>query len=387
MNIYYFLLISYHQASIIILSLKVSNEKRLIEMKIVIKVGTQSILSNDGSPFEAVMLHLIEQIVILQKNGHHIILVSSGAVASGRKVAGQFFDRQYGSSIGEKQVLASLGQYELMHIYASMLKKYNMLASQLLLTKQDFQTRKHYLNISRLLNEILEHKNILPIINENDSVAIEELMFTDNDELAGLIAAQMNADKLIILSNVEGVYTGHPNEPGSELISIINPKHGWPDVSTAKSFHGRGGMISKLGTARKMSSLGITTHIANIDCVSVLVRIVNNESLGTMILPTKKKSNIKKWIAYSSDQQVGSITINPSLVEIIKENKRVISILPVGIEKYTGSFKQGDLVEILTPDKRKIGIGLAKYDVIKLNEYLGKSSKPEFIHYDHLHIF
>jgi glutamate 5-kinase len=355
-------------------------------MKIVIKVGTQSILSSDGTPFEPIMLHLVEQIVLLQKAGHHVVLVSSGAVASGRKVASQFLGRQYGSSIGEKQVLASLGQYELMHVYASMLKKHHLLASQLLLTKQDFLTRKHYLNISRLLREILEHKNIVPIINENDSVAIEELMFTDNDELSGLIAAMMDADKLIILSNVEGVYTKHPNEEGSELISIIDPKNAWPEVSAVKSLHGRGGMISKLGTARKMSNLGVTTHIASINQSSAIMRIINDESLGTTILPTKKTSNIKRWIAYG-ERKTGSITINTCLVEIIKENKRIISILPVGIEKFTGDFKRGDLIEILTPNNEKIGIGLAKYDAIKLNEYLGQSSKPEFIHYDHLHIF
>lgn len=355
-------------------------------MKIVIKVGTQSILSSDGTPFEPIMLHLVEQIVSLQKAGHQVVLVSSGAVASGRKVANQFFDRQYGSSIGEKQVLASLGQYELMHVYASMLKKHNMLASQLLLTKQDFQTRQHYLNISRLLREILEHKNIVPIINENDSVAIAELMFTDNDELSGLIAAMINADKLIILSNVEGVYTKHPTENGSELISRINPKNDWPEVSAVKSLHGRGGMISKLGTARKMSNLGVTTHIASINQSSVIIRILSDESLGTTILPTKKRSNIKRWIAYG-EKKLGSIIINSRLVEIIKENKRIISILPVGIEKFTGDFKRGDLIEILTPNNEKIGIGLAKYDATKLNEYLGHSSKPEFIHYNHLHIF
>ncbi|MCE0723785.1 MULTISPECIES: glutamate 5-kinase [Legionella] len=355
-------------------------------MKIVIKVGTQSILSSDGTPFEPIMLHLVEQIVALQKASHQVVLVSSGAVASGRKVASQFLGRQYGSSIGEKQVLASLGQYELMHVYASMLKEHNMLASQLLLTKQDFQTRQHYLNISRLLHEILGNKKIVPIINENDSVAIEELMFTDNDELSGLIAAMINADKLIILSNVEGVYTKHPNETGSELISTIDPKSTWPEVSAIKSLHGRGGMISKLGTARKMSNLGITTHIASINHSSVIMRILNDEALGTTILPTKKRSNIKRWIAYS-EKKTGSITINSCLVKIIKENKRIISILPVGIEKFSGEFKRGDLIEILTPDNEKIGIGLAKYDAIKLNEYLGHSSKPEFIHYDHLHIF
>ena len=356
-------------------------------MNIVIKVGTQSILSEDGTPFEPIMQHLVDQIALLQKEGHHVVLVSSGAVSSGRKLARQLLGRQYGSSLGEKQVLASLGQHELIRIYASMFKAHHILASQLLLTKQDFQTRKHYLNIARLLREILNHKNIVPIINENDSVAIEELMFTDNDELAGLIAAQLNADKLIILSNVQGVYKGHPNEPGSTLIPVIHSKKDWPEVSLSMSAQGRGGMISKLGTAHKMSMLGITTHIASMGEPSVIMRIINQEQLGTVILPCKKKSNIKRWMAFNSDKQTGSISINPCLFDILKENKRVISILPVGIDRCSDNFKKGDLVEILTPTGQKIGVGVARYDAHKLCEYLGQKDRPEFIHYDHLHIF
>lgn len=357
-------------------------------MKIVIKVGTQSILSSDGTPFESVLMHLVEQLVALQRAGHELVLVSSGAVASGRKAASGLLGRHYGTSIGEKQVLASLGQHELMHLYAVLFKSHKILVSQLLLTKQDFQTRQHYLNISRLLREILGDKNIIPIINENDSVAIEELMFTDNDELAGLIAAQVNADKLIILSNVRGVYTGHPDESGSEFISVIDPQQQeWPEVSAVKSQHGRGGMLSKLGTARKMSNLGITTHIASIEHPFVLTKLVEGEELGTVILPSKKKSNIKRWIAFSNDKYTGSIAINPCLHEIIKENKRALSILPVGVVSCTGDFKRGDLVEIISPDQRKIGLGIAKYDAEKLREYLGQKDKPEFIHYDHLHIY
>lgn len=356
-------------------------------MKIVIKVGTQSILSSDGTPFEPIMKHLVEQIVILQKAGHHVVLVSSGAVSTGRKVAQNTLGRQYGNSIGEKQLLASLGQHELMRLYASLFQKHHILASQILLTKQDFETRKHYLNIARLLREILQQKNIVPIINENDSVAIEELMFTDNDELAGLIAAQMNVEKLIILSNVQGVYTCHPDEPGSEIIPVIDPQKDWPEVSAVKSAQGRGGMSNKLATARKMSGLGITTHIASIDIPSVITRILEKEQIGTLILPTKRKSNIKKWMAYNNSKRSGVILINQGLFDILKENKRVISILPVGIEQCTGEFKKGDLVEILNPEGQKIGIGLAKYDASKLSEYLGQKGKSVFIHYDYLHIF
>lgn len=356
-------------------------------MKIVIKVGTQAILSADGTPLESIMLNLVEQIIRLQQNSHHVVLVSSGAVGYGRNVARHILGCKYGSSIGEKQVLASLGQHEIMHVYASMFRKHNMLASQILLTKQDFHTRQHYLNIARLLHEVLGHKNIVPIINENDSVAIEELMFTDNDELAGLIAAQINADKLIILSNVEGVYSGDPKDPQSRLIPVISPENGWPQVSAAKSTHGRGGMISKLGTARKMSDLGITTHIASINQPNAILRIIDNEQPGTIILPGKKKSGIKRWMAYNAHKQSGSIVLNACLCTILKENKQVISLLPVGIVDCHGEFRKGDLVEILSPDGDKMGIGVARYDTVRLKGYCGLKNKPEFIHYDYLHLF
>ncbi|WP_133126862.1 glutamate 5-kinase [Legionella nagasakiensis] len=356
-------------------------------MKIVIKVGTQSILSNDGTLCEATMLELVKQIAFLQQSGHQVVLVSSGAVGSGRKVAEQFLSRRYGSSIGEKQVLASLGQPELMHLYARMFKSHHILASQLLLTKQDFQTRQHYLNIARLLRELLEHKNIIPIINENDSVAIEELMFTDNDELAGLIAAQINADKLIILSIVEGVYLGHPDDVNAQLIKVIDPELRWPDISSTKSTLGRGGMHTKLATAKKMSDLGITTHIAGIHQPSVIRRLIQDEPLGTTILPRKKKSNIKRWIAYNDDKQNGAIHVNSCLLTILQEKKRIISILPIGIEQFTGIFKKGDLVEIRTLGNQKIGVGIARYDTNQLRDYLGKKDKPAFIHYDQLHLY
>ena len=212
-------------------------------------------------------------------------------------------------------------------------------------------------------------------------------MFTDNDELAGLIAAQINADKLIILTNVKGVYTKDPKAEDSEFIHTIAKDDDWPEVSSVKSDNGRGGMISKLSTARKMSMLGITTHIVSIEEDSVITRLIDNESVGTLILPDKKKSNIKRWIAYNANKHLGSISINECLHKILIEKKRVISILPVGIVKCDGDFKKGDLVEILSGNGHKIGIGIAKYDAKKLTEYLTLKEKPEFMHYDHLHIF
>jgi glutamate 5-kinase len=356
-------------------------------MKIVIKVGTQSILSDNGQPQLSILQELVKQIVFLQHCGHHVILVSSGAVGSGRKLMSDFLKMDKLNSVGQKQLLASLGQPELMRLYAELFKTHRIMVSQLLLSKYDFQSRQHYLNISRLLHELLKYNDIIPIINENDTVAIDELVFTDNDELAGLIAAQINADKLIVLTNVDGVYTSHPSDPGAKLISVIDPNQHWPTISGSKSSLGRGGMLSKLNTAKNMAGLGISTTIANIATSSVIIEIMENKPVGTTVLALKKKSNIKRWIAFNSDKKMGSISINKNLYQLLLDNHHVLSLLPVGIDTFTGEFQKGDLVEIKNPDQQEIGIGIARYDWKRLSEYLGKKNKPAFIHYDHLHLF
>lgn len=353
-------------------------------MKIVVKVGTQAILSDKGEIQESTIISLVKQIVDLQSKNHHVVLVSSGAVGTGRRMARDFFKREYGSSLAEKQVLASLGQPELIHNYTQHFQKHGVLAAQLLLTKQDFNTRGHYLNIARILRELLAHTNIVPIVNENDTVAIEELMFTDNDELAGLIAAQIDADKLIILTSVHGVFDGLPEDPNSKIIPIIDPEDKLQKVSAIKSKHGRGGMISKLSTARKMSELGIMTHIAHINEKEVLSRLINQETIGTKILPFKKKSNVKRWIAFNFHKSPAQIFVNQCLFDLIKDKTKVLSILPVGIEKYLGEFEKGDMITIMSPNGKKMGVGLAKYGSEKLKEYIGQNGKPVFIHYDHL---
>lgn len=357
-------------------------------MTLVIKVGTQAILAENGAPMEETLQNLTAQIARLMAGGRQVALVSSGAVGSGRHAARQLLGREYGKTTGEKQLLAAMGQHELMRTYARLLAPHGIAVAQLLLTKQDFETRKHYLNIARLLREVTAQKNVLPIINENDSVSIEELMFTDNDELSGLIAAQMNADKLIIMTSVDGVYTGHPDDPQSRRIDIIDPrKDSWPEAKATKTAQGRGGMATKLGTARRMSDLGITTHIASLGTENVILRIAAGEQIGTTILPRTRKSNLKKWMAFTSGgTQGGSITVNARLNELLHSGGRAMSLLPVGIENVGGDFKKGDLIDILSPTGSKIGIGIARYGADRLREYIGQKDKPEIIHYDYLHI-
>jgi len=355
-------------------------------VKVVVKVGTHAIIESDGTVHKGALTALTKQVAELQQAGHQVVLVSSGAVSTGRRVSHELLGPDYGRTTVEKQVLSSLGQPELIQEYRHLFKKHNLLTAQLLLTKHDFQTRSHYLNIIKILKNILEHKNIIPVVNENDSVSIEELIFTDNDELAGLIAAQLGAEKLIIFTTVDGVFDKHPDEPDAQLISIINPddESNWPSVSKTTSTHGRGGMISKLGVARKISGLGISTHIININVDDAIPKIMAGDKVGTSILAQTKKSNIKRWMAFSDWQKNGSIEVNQCLFDILKEGKRSISLLPVGIEECTGNFQKGDLIEVISPGKQQIGIGIARYDSNTLKEHIGKKGKPEIIHYDHL---
>lgn len=255
-------------------------------MKIVIKVGSQAILSENGEILEGVMQRIIEQIIVLQNKGIQVVLVSSGAVALGRMIAKKVAHCVYTDTIADKQLLASIGQPRLMAVYAKICEQQGVMVAQLLLTKYDFETQLSYHNISRLLQKTLSQSNVLAIINENDSVSTEELMFTDNDELAGIIAEQVHADKLILLTSVEGVYDKHPMDENAKLISIIQADHALPILTTHKTSMGRGGMHSKLATAKKMAAVGIMTHIAHAAERDVIVRLVlADELIGSRILP------------------------------------------------------------------------------------------------------
>lgn len=356
--------------------------------KIVIKVGSQAIISESGQVLESVMEDLVLQIVNLQRQGVQVILVSSGAVALGRIIAKEITGLTYSNSIADKQLMASFGQPRLMAIYTRLCAKYDIIASQILLTKYDFQTKRGYTNILRLLEHSIASPQVLTIINENDSVAIEELMFTDNDELSGIVAAQIGADKLILLTSIDGVYDGNPSNPESKLIPIINYKDTNVDTSGNKTSLGRGGMLSKLSTARKMASVGIMTHIAHVNEKNVLHRLViDDEMLGSRVLPTTRKTSLKRYLAVGDVHSNAFIKINNGLLDtLLKSSTGCVSLLPVGIISCSGDFKKGDLVEIITQNNKKVGVGIAHYNQAKLEEYIGQQNKPYFIHYNYLYI-
>lgn len=354
-------------------------------MRIVIKVGSQSILNVDGTPLLDVMTDVIEQLIQLNQAGHQVVLVSSGAVALGRGISRRILAREYATSVADKQLMASIGQPQLMAIYTQLCEARGYIAAQLLLTKYDFQTKRSYTNILRLLQKSLAQENIITIINENDSVAVDELMFTDNDELSGIIAAQIGADKLLLLTSIDGVYTKNPSEPDAQLIKEVYLTDELPDL-TGKTSLGRGGMSSKLTTARKMARAGVMTHIASLIEPQVIQRlVVQNEDIGTKVVPEQRQAARKKYLAFTQGTAHAQITINAGLVNALKNNHS-ISILPIGILEFKGEFKRGDMLEIISETGDKIGVGIARYNTSKLSEYIGQHAKPELIHHDYLHI-
>lgn len=356
-------------------------------MKVVIKVGSQTILSAQGEVLESVMVDIVRQIIMLQKDGVQVVLVSSGAVGLGRSIARKIGGRNYGNSVADKQLLASLGQPRLMAIYARLCEEHGAMAAQLLLTKHDFNTKQNYINILRLLQKTISQPKILTIINENDSVAIDELMFTDNDELSGIIAAQIGADKLLLLTSIDGVYDKNPEQADAKLIPIISIKDTLPELSGTKTALGRGGMSSKLNTARKMANVGVMTHIANISEPNVILRLVAGEEIGSRVIPVHKQAGRKKYLAFGQNEIRAKVMVNPCVLKILASGQTCISILPVGIEKIYGDFAKSDLIEIVDGQQNKIGVGVARYNSQKLREYLGGKNHPPLIHYDYLHLY
>ena len=343
--------------------------------KVVVKVGTNVIAKSDGSLDRTVMASLVQEISKLKNEAVDIIFVTSGAVGAGTSVV-QI--RQKANDVIRRQILASVGQITLMKIYSELFATHHNICSQVLVTKEDFKDRQHYLNLKNCFEALLEHK-IVPIVNENDVVSVTELMFTDNDELAGLIASMLNVNALIILTNVDGIFDGSSVLPviksGTNLENFISPE---------TSSFGRGGMLTKARLGAKLSKLGITTHIANGKNKQILGKILKGENVGTKFLPEKNLSSIKRWIAYSSGYEKGKVYVNKCAEEALTSQTKAASLLPVGITKIEGDFKKGDIVRIRNEQDKDIGFGLTQYDSSQAREVIGKKNKRPFIHYDYL---
>lgn len=243
-----------------------------MKKRIVIKIGSNVLTRTDGKLDVTRMSSLVDQIAWLRKQDNEVILVSSGAMASGR---GELRVDHSLDSVEQRQLFSAVGQVKLVGLYYDLFREFNIHVGQVLTMKENFQPGEQYRNQRACMMVMLEN-DVLPIVNENDTVSVTELMFTDNDELSGLIAQMMEADTLILLSNIDGIYDGHPDSPSSHIIPTVEPGRDLSQyIKEEKSAFGRGGMHSKYTTASKVSQAGIRVIIANGERENILIDLLN----------------------------------------------------------------------------------------------------------------
>ena len=353
-----------------------------IYKKIVVKVGTNVITGKNGELDLEILSSLTTQIATLQKQGIQVILVSSGAVGAGRslvKLSGTI------APVAARQVLSSTGQIKLISTYNDLFLQHGLITAQILVTKSDFSDRLHYLNMQTCFTSLLQ-QNIIPVVNENDAVSVTELMFTDNDELSGLIASMMDVEGYIILSHVDGLFD--MKSGNGAIIPVIDPstKHFHQYINPGKSAFGRGGMLTKCHIAQKLSKLGITVHIANGRKPDILLSILEGEKIGTTFLPQKPTHGPKRWIANSEGMEKGAVTVNMGAEMALVSGDRANSLLPVGIVSVEGRFLKGDIIKVCATDGTIIGYGMAQYGSEKTVSLMGQKDQKPLVHYDYLYI-
>lgn len=357
------------------------DEKR----RIVVKVGSNVLTRGDGKPDITNMSSLVDQIAQLMGMGHEVILVSSGAVACGR---GAVTPRRKLDSVEQRQLFSSVGQIKLINLYNQLFGEYGYVVGQVLTQKENFASRDSYLNQRACMQTMLAN-GVVPIVNENDTASLTELMFTDNDELSGLIAAMMDADMLVILSNVDGIYDGAPSDPDSKLIPFVPTGADMSEfVVASKSGFGRGGMGTKCGIARKLSEEGVTVVIAKGTRHNVLVDLLlhPDSTPHTLFEPRPEPmSNVKRWIAHSGSFAKGIVHVNDDAVKALLSD-RAVSLLPVGVTAMNGEWEEGEIVTIVSPSGDIIGVGRASLSSDDLARTIGKKGQKPVIHYDYLFI-
>ena len=355
------------------------------KQRIVVKVGTSTLTHDSGALDLRSMERLVRTLADLQGAGNEVILVTSGAIAVGTAKLGL---AERPRELRMKQAAAAVGQCRMMHIYDKLFSEYNRTVAQILLTGDDVDDPDRAEHLSGTFSALLEMGTI-PIVNENDTISVTELMFTDNDELSGLIATMMDAQALIILSNIDGIYNGLPSDPTSKVIRKIEQNCDLTSyIQASKSSFGRGGMLTKTRIARKVADEGITVIIANGKRDNILTDLIEKpeDTLCTRFVPAAQPvSSIKKWIAHSEGFAKGELHINPRATEIIVADKAA-SILPVGITDVKGEFEKDDIVRIINAEGKPIGVGKANCSSDQAREVMGKHGEKPIIHYDYLYI-
>ena len=354
-------------------------------MRLVVKVGSNVLTKKDGTLDVARMSSLVGQMACVMGMGHEVILVSSGAVACGR---GLIKTQNKLDEVEQRQLFSAVGQVSLMSHYREFFSKHGIHTGQILTMKENFSTRREYLN-QRHCMEVMLRCEVIPIINENDTVSVTELMFTDNDELSGMIASMMAADVLIILSNIDGIYDGNPTMAGTKVIRRIEPgKDLSRYIQLGRSSFGRGGMLTKSSIAAKVAQEGIKVIIANGLKDNILPDLLEHPgaTVHTEFVPVENGvSSVKKWIAHSDGFAKGRIMINDKALAKLME-KKAMSLLMVGVTAVEGEFEEGDIISVVDSAGRSVAVGKSSYSSDQAASLLGAHDIKPIIHYDYLYI-
>lgn len=332
--------------------------------RIVIKLGTNVLRNDEGYVSLPRVYTFIEDIAHLVKSGKEVIVITSGAVGLGKKRLN--LEDTQGTAL--KQACAAIGQGKLMSIYESGFDTYGLIASQILLTEDDFSLRQRYLSLRTTLNKLLE-LGVIPIINQNDTVSTVEVhphyehmqvCFSDNDKLSALVASELDADLLVILSDVEGLFDKNPkSNPDAKIIRKVDEvTDKILALGTDASEGGRGGMRTKLKAAQMVTRFGGRVLIANGKIPYVIKKIFDGEEVGTMFLPqTEELSDKKRWIGYATNI-IGQIVVNDGAKKALLAQK---SLLPIGVCEVINEFNKGDVVSILDENRNEIARGIVNY--------------------------
>jgi len=359
--------------------------------RIVVKVGSSLLIDADAGEVKAAWLAaLAADIASLHKQGKDVLIVSSGSIALGRSrlklPSGTL-------KLEESQAAAAVGQIELARIWAKTLEQYDIGAGQILVTLQDTEERRRYLNARSTIAKLLEWRAV-PVINENDTVATNEIRYGDNDRLAARVATMASADLLVLLSDIDGLYTAPPGaNPDAKLIPIVDSVTAEIEgmAGAAESELSRGGMYTKIEAAKIATTAGTHMIIASGKVEHPLQRIADGGLCTWFLTPANPVTARKRWIAGSLEPK-GTLTIDAGAVTALRAGK---SLLPAGVIKVEGDFARGDAVIVRGPDTHEIGRGLVAYDADNAEKIKGRSSpdvmvilgitgRAEMIHRDDL---
>lgn len=341
-------------------------------MLIIIKLGTSTLTAGTKKISPPLLVELARQISDLQNAGHKVILVSSGAIAAGRE---KLDYPQLPKDLPAKQMLAAIGQPRLMAIYEQIFGLYGRTVAQVLLTRSDLADRRRYLNARNTLIALLT-QGALPIINENDTVATEEIRVGDNDNLSALVANVVEADLLVLLTDQPGLFTADPRtDPNAKLVEEINepeiPQGVWDAAGGSGTKLGTGGMVTKLQAADLARRSGTTVVIAQGNEPNILTRLADGEKLGTRFTPIISALESRKRYILSGRLSPGQITVNDGAASALKKGG---SLLPIGVTHISGDFDRGDTVRVLDVSGRELARGISTYSSADLTRLRGRHS-------------